>query len=55
MRTTEAKHWTNGYSKRGNIKKFLSFRLFNYGILITNFKPYIEIYKLIYEGVKNGF
>lgn len=49
MRKTEKKYWVNGHQVRGNKRHFFTFSLFNIGVMIINFAPFIEVYKLVEE------
>jgi len=51
MRTTEKKYWINGYTKRYGFTrkkacKILTFNVSKLGIMISNLKPYLELYSL---------
>lgn len=47
MTHTEKKYWENGYQIRGGWFKTWAFSFGDIGIMITNGKPLIEIFKLI--------
>ena len=50
MKTTEQKHWVNGYQVRGNgIHKTFTLNIFNLGVMFIKYKNTysIDLFKLI--------
>mgnify|MGYP001615165306 CR=1 FL=1 len=50
MKTTERKHWINAHQVRGNNRHFFTFSFGNVGVMLMNFTPFIELYKLVSSG-----